>query len=201
MTPPTDFEMIQRVALRVRKRGLALRRNTRVSGKVVSPDLCGMCACLSAMLFRSLKRKKMPARLAMYDEGTRGDHGHVYVLCAGYIVDVTATQYGKNMRAVEIVLDDVDARNRLPYWDYNYTFDSVRALVKCQRLLRWPDDQLAVVRPSSPAPSACNHCGETSSSLKRRRTFSRDCATSSSLPLPGEFAHGARDSTTCVATL
>ncbi len=99
-------------------------------------DLCGMCAIASAELFRRLKDMGYSPKIALYDGD---DHCHCFVLVNGQIVDVTATQFGKN--PVEIV--NTNEKNLPDFWNPNMVFNSVEELIANQVTNGWPQYQIA----------------------------------------------------------
>lgn len=52
------------------------------------PTLDGMCGAASVHIVKALKEKGIQSEIALAD-------GHAFVLSSGYVVDVTATQFGE----------------------------------------------------------------------------------------------------------
>lgn len=68
-------------------------------------DLCGLCLRSSVQLFLAAKYFDINIQVV-------GGFGHCYTMCDGYIVDVTATQFGETDRVLI-----VDPRHTAEYHD------------------------------------------------------------------------------------
>jgi hypothetical protein len=90
--------------------------------------LNGMCAIASAKLLEEIRSEGLEAKLACANQS------HVFVESYGYIVDVTATQFGD--------YDPVFVTNNKPgeYWDNVKYFDSVEEFNKLEGH-QWPVEQ------------------------------------------------------------
>ena len=100
-------------------------------------DLCGMCGIAAARLFTNLQDAGYQPQLAMRNSSY---DGHCFVIVDGFIVDVTATQFG--LKPVEIV-PLLPKPKRPIFWRETSLFDSVQQLVVRQKRSGWPDDQIA----------------------------------------------------------
>lgn len=101
-------------------------------------DLEGLCAIASAKLHTMLLNKKIKSELHLAEE-TDGLGCHVYVFTNGYIVDVTATQFGFKRKTIvrkPRVTDDW-------YWKKIKSFKTAQGLVNQQKRDLWTDFQVA----------------------------------------------------------
>lgn len=119
-------------------------------------DLCGLCLRSSVQLFLAAKYFDINIKVV-------GGYGHCYTMCDGYIIDITATQFGEADRVLIVppkctteyhgrtsghwdkkkiceALDDVYAS----IWDESSKFDSDRRVVVkhleplIRKELAWP---------------------------------------------------------------
>lgn len=96
-------------------------------------DLAGMCAIASGYLHRLFNKVGIESFLCV-------NHEHCFVVADGYIVDITASQYG--FRPVTIVsTDKVDQE----FWFIEKRFKSVDSLLDYQIDAGWPFEQLVLV--------------------------------------------------------
>ncbi len=94
-----------------------------------------MCAIASSHLLTLLVQEGLTARIAVLDTEDCG--GHCFVECEGFMVDITASQFGE--RAVE-----VHSLKQLPakvFWCAMYRVSSVDALRQLLEELQWPEEQ------------------------------------------------------------
>lgn len=61
-------------------------RGVKLLGKY-DPDLCGLCGIASIFLYQRLKNEGYEPQMAT-------STSHIYIICDGKIVDITATQFG-----------------------------------------------------------------------------------------------------------
>lgn len=97
------------------------------------PDLEGMCARAAGELLYRLQRAKIKAEIAFKTF-------HAFVRYDGYVIDVTATQFG--MSEVEIVPQKEAEKHY--FWsnrDIDGTFSSPWTAARYQARVGWPDDQ------------------------------------------------------------
>lgn len=129
---------LRRIARRVRRD--VEEQNTNIFGYY--SDLCGLCAIASAALFKELKREKYNPILCY---SNYCGLGHVYVKVGAYIIDITATQFGKG----KVVIFMTKRGQKLPWhWTIDATYKSVRALVRRQKIDDWPTSQRADYVPT-----------------------------------------------------
>lgn len=98
-----------------------------------SDDLAGMCAIATGYLHRLFNKVGIESFLCV-------NHEHCFVLASGYIVDITATQYG--FRPVTIVPAD---KVEQEFWFIEKRFKSVNSIHDYQIDAGWPFDQLVLV--------------------------------------------------------
>jgi hypothetical protein len=142
---------IKKIAIGVRQ--WALRHRNKIDA---DPDLCGMCAIAAGELHKRLSAAGLDSTIALRNSS---DEGHAFVICEGYIVDVTATQFGsiyrkakadewgrwthlRRARAVEIV-PLVPKKDRPTFWQETSQFKSVDDLIFRQKKSGWPIEQRA----------------------------------------------------------
>jgi len=94
-------------------------------------DLSGMCAIASFYLFRLLKKNGYKPAFAI-------NEGHAFVVCGGYVVDVTATQFDQKRRVVVRLLSNIDS-NKHSFWQIDEKHYSEAMIQKA--LSSWPSDQ------------------------------------------------------------
>jgi len=85
-------------------------------------DLWGWCGVCSVKIFKELQKiGKNPEFVMIKKEHVRSSH--CIVICDGYIIDVTATQFG-NDRAVNVIpVVHIDSgKYNFWYWDYQSAF-------------------------------------------------------------------------------
>lgn len=103
-------------------------------------ELCGMCARASAQLWRRLRRAGIKAMLGYAERHRNRSPCHVFVLCDGLVVDVTATQFGRD----QIVIRRAGAaKQEAWFWRARHTFSDPIALNDHQVALGWPPEQRA----------------------------------------------------------
>ena len=100
-------------------------------------DLAGMCAIASGYLHRMLNKAGIESFLCI-------NHEHCFVLANGYIVDVTASQYG--LKPVCIL--EVEKANQ-EFWFVEQKFKSTPELFEHQLDEWWPFDQMVLVEIGS----------------------------------------------------
>ena len=98
-------------------------------------DLSGMCAIASARLMTLLQQQGLEASVRVWS--TAGN-GHCYVECAGYLVDVTSSQFGR--KPVEV--HALNARPVERYWRGRHRFETVAELRKYMTRAGWPEEQM-----------------------------------------------------------
>lgn len=97
--------------------------------------LTGMCAIASAKLFDRLEQLGYTPTIGIAE---LDDSSHVFVLVDDFIVDVTATQFGRN--SVEIIHSKLATDW---YWQLHYECYSIKELLKHQKRNGWPSYQMA----------------------------------------------------------
>jgi hypothetical protein len=93
-------------------------------------DMCGMCGVSSTYLLKLLKKEGIRARIMAGD-------GHAYVQYKGYIIDVTATQFGNG----KIVFRK---RRKLESSEYrcDLGFRTPEAFIEHQEEVGWASEQV-----------------------------------------------------------
>lgn len=113
---------------------LARQQVTEIAAARQRHDLCGMCAIAAAVLHARLVKHGLHAWFVVW----HGDgHGHCYVECGDYLIDITASQFGRN----EIEIVRKDAKPDEVYWQGQIPFGhlhQLRAHLTCQG---WTEDQ------------------------------------------------------------
>jgi len=105
------------------------------------PDtLSGYCARASAMLSAELTKRGIGHRLVY------SDWGHVHIDCHGYIMDVTATQFGnlpkvmvRRRETLEFICKPKEINTS--WWKKSRTFKTMYQLRRWQNKERWPYEQ------------------------------------------------------------
>lgn len=100
---------------------------------LIFEGLCGFCARGSAILFNELKKRGYEAKIV------EGD-GHFYVECEGYIIDVTATQFGPFSTVVVRKSLSVSMQS-MGYWKPYKKYNSIESARRQQRNDGWPIEQ------------------------------------------------------------
>lgn len=94
------------------------------------PDtLDGMCGIASAYLFKELKKHKLNPTLAE-------NSSHCFILCKGYIVDITASQFGYR----RVVVEEIEDLEGDGWWNTENTFKSLSKFNTHQKK-SWPKFQ------------------------------------------------------------
>jgi len=105
-------------------------------------DLCGYCARASAMISYELNSRDIEHSLIY------SDYGHVHVRSGEYIIDVTATQFHRDMPRV--IVRSIDNMGRLQkrldvdrqYWFASNEFKHPNELYEHQISEDWPEEQI-----------------------------------------------------------
>jgi hypothetical protein len=99
--------------------------------------LDGFCAFGAVFLFDALREKGLTPKLAVAEDDD--DSGHCFVLCEGHVVDVTATQFGKE--AVEIVPVARVSESEW-FWVPQRLFSATTEFVDFLDEAEWPEYQI-----------------------------------------------------------
>ena len=113
-------------------------------------DLSCKCAICSYELFIELKKNGFDSWFAQND-------GHAFVICEGYIVDVTATQFGRKNKVSVLLLSSV-SRKASFWWGMSKKddFRKTRSLRIIKRWLKdWPVEQVSYVFERIRGQSRC----------------------------------------------
>lgn len=89
-------------------------------------SLCGLCAIAARKLFRELKKSGYSSELMIHHKDSLA---HAFVVCQGFIIDVTATQFGKE----RIFITPAGAKNLAEYWKPTYVCRSEKSFIRKQR--------------------------------------------------------------------
>jgi hypothetical protein len=102
-------------------------------------DLCGWCAICSTAIFKRLYNKGLnPTFVEAYFSDLRNSEAHCFIICKGYLVDVTATQFSPSYDPV-IVRKYDDSDGKKWFWKKQNeakTIGAIRSMLK-----EWDDDQ------------------------------------------------------------
>lgn len=135
---------IQRIARKTRGE---MKRIIKRSNYFPS-DCAGLCGIAAARLFQRLKKHGYVPKIAY-------SQNHCFVLCNGYIVDVTATQFNGEFETTPTVVVAIDyvkrllreygteAHEDLYYWIPTKTFTSIRSFILWQKRTGWDTQQIA----------------------------------------------------------
>ena len=121
--PATDPRVLH-IAKRTRAWAEALARRHGFP-----PDLCGLCATASAQLMLALRAKG-------YDAVFHENYGHCFVVLNGYIIDITATQFGKRNK---VFIHQYPLPKRGEWKDYWWTRSKARTFNGVRRIQRRQD--------------------------------------------------------------
>jgi hypothetical protein len=131
----TPIALISVTAAEV-SRFMGAKRHAHGPGRSGGEDLNGSCAIASALLMIELRRQGLDAEVVVWSIPTQG---HCYVECSGYLVDITAAQFG----ASDIEIHDLSAKPKeRPYWRGRHRFRDVKSLQ--DYLLRFGWDEAEV---------------------------------------------------------
>jgi hypothetical protein len=97
--------------------------------EVFDEDLEGMCGIASCILLQELEKEGIDAKI--YEAEC-----HAYVMYDGYIIDVTATQFGGPK-----IMFRRRKKEESYEWYAGKSFTSAKAFVKHQRAVGWPSGQ------------------------------------------------------------
>lgn len=120
-----DIIKINKIAIQSRR--WAMRNRNKFN---CDKSLAGMCGIASAYLHKSLTRNEIRSVIAVNDE-------HVFIVIDEYIIDITATQFGKK----SICIVEIDKVNDY-FWNICNKFSSVDDLREYQKNELWPIDQI-----------------------------------------------------------
>ena len=98
MPKPPLFCNLYRCLVKARDRSEKIAKKEKLDKK-----LCGLCARGSAILYTLLDKQEIKAEIIR----TRADYCHCYVRVDNYILDISATQFGKGRYCI---------------WDSRHTF-------------------------------------------------------------------------------
>jgi len=103
-------------------------------------SLSGYCARASAMLSVELSKRDISHKLIY------SNWGHVHVQCCGYIMDVTATQFGnfpkvmvRRRDTLEFICKPKDVS--VKWWQKSKVFNTPDGLLNWQHREQWPYEQ------------------------------------------------------------
>lgn len=104
-------------------------------------DRCGLCAIASARLCAELARAGFQPRVRVVHSARLS--GHCFVECDGWLLDITATQFG--LSSVEA--HPFHARPAKEFWAPGIACDSLAELQATLLRHRWARRQVPVVKP------------------------------------------------------
>lgn len=109
-------------------------------------DLCGMCGIATTKLSHELLKKGIKHKLILVDATESTGEEHCFIYVNNYIVDVTATQFGKDTKVCIVHKDDVTDEW---YWQLRSSkkrkvlkFTKPIDLVSTQKEQRWSESQI-----------------------------------------------------------
>lgn len=127
-----EYKKIKKVAKDVRAWS---ERKAETHG--FDPDLSGFCTIGTRFLFRALRKHNIPAQIALHDSDN--DDCHAFALYKEWIIDITASQYGKR----KVYIKELKKENNR-HWVVNNTFDSERKFIKYLRETDWVEGQVSL---------------------------------------------------------
>lgn len=135
-----NYELIRRLACETRSWA---EKENEERNKPFSNDLCGMCAIAAAELFKRLTEAGISARIS-----ANHDHCFVEALDAsgrgGLIVDVTATQFGRDKIMIIHRAALGDRMDDSYFWNAHFKFRSIEELHNWLADTGWPEEQIAM---------------------------------------------------------
>lgn len=134
----TNVALIQAVGKKVRK--WAEKKVEEHGG--FGADLDCFCAIGARELFRALCKENRFENITLC-LNIDGISDHCFVMCDGYIVDVTASQFRSNPAVVVKPRKGVDL-DRHPYWNITKECKNVRSFNKYLIETDWPEEQMTL---------------------------------------------------------
>jgi hypothetical protein len=139
-----DLVKIREIGTRVRN--LCLKKYE----KRFSSSLAECCAIASGRLYKELVKegfKPVIVETTYTDRNEEDDYGHCYILVDGYVLDVTATQFGQSEPVCLFkygVHKSKREKSEFWYWysDNQKYFNSIKELRKQQFRENWPCEQI-----------------------------------------------------------
>lgn len=128
---PSTVKKAKKIALDVRKWAEQYAKRHHYDS-----DLCGLCAISSARLSYKLEKAGIPHKIAHNDS-------HAFVVCNGYIIDVTATQFGCRSKVVVRKPPKPHEEDALSWWHQKRTNLNSKTFYNTQVRLGWPPEQCA----------------------------------------------------------
>ena len=130
----TDLDIFKIEARKVRK--WAIRKD-----KYQRPGLWGWCTTCSVKLFKILKEKGYKPIFSLAYRNSTYSNAHCFILCNDYIIDVTATQFDNEDKAINIFKVGKNRKCRRWYWNYNNCdkFENMADIAKA--MSDFPEDQ------------------------------------------------------------
>lgn len=122
----------------------SIAKTTRAWADKVAPkhgipkDLNCFCAIGAKRLYKDLKKAGLRAWIAVND--TDEFDSHVFVVCNGYIVDITASQFGES----DIFIKKIGSEPLSKHWNMNKIFNSERAFTRYLKETDWPLEQITL---------------------------------------------------------
>jgi hypothetical protein len=89
-----------------------------------------LCGVASGHLFTQLRKAKLKARIRMND-------CHCFVEYGGFIVDITATQFGRR----KVLIIPTSKKRQSYHTNKSFTYKSLRGFIKGQKRERWDSEQ------------------------------------------------------------
>jgi hypothetical protein len=110
--PSQVYQTIKKIATKIREELESFAERNPGGRFSTEPNLAGMCGYGSVMLYEALSEAGFKPKIA-------AGHGHWFVVCEGYLVDATATQFGQPkvvVRNYEKVRASILSRKYLREW-------------------------------------------------------------------------------------
>ena len=98
-----NMSKIRKIASNVRK----WAEKNKNKYEAFDDDLCGMCGVATAKLSHELLKKHIKHKLILVDGSESTGVEHCFIYLDNYIIDVTATQFGKDEKVCIVHKDDV----------------------------------------------------------------------------------------------
>lgn len=110
--------------------------------KYIDESMCGLCAIASVYLGYLLKKAGYQPIYALRVSN------HCFIVCEGFVIDVTATQF--NRKPIEI-LPVLEARKHCDrwgsvIWSIDESFTSPHYLVRRLKKDNWPEEQVPKIK-------------------------------------------------------
>lgn len=128
-----QLNQIKQIATQTRRWAMRNRQRAKVPS-----TLMGMCAIAAGELWSRLTKAGIQSKIAIRNVMCEG---HCFVIVGEYLVDITATQFNGEMKAVEI-RHRAEARKQYNFWRCTKIHDTANQLKQHQARTGWPNHQI-----------------------------------------------------------